>query len=80
MSEFEHEPGSLEARARDCTCSPALNRNGAGVPGPNGRPLYECDKACPIHGIDVALRAVRAGKAHRIPPPDQEGDEPPPKR
>jgi hypothetical protein len=29
-------PGSPEAQKRGCICSPNQNRNGAGVPSPNG--------------------------------------------
>jgi|SRR5690242_1311148 len=32
MSAPEHRPGSPEAVAQGCTCSPALNHNGEGIP------------------------------------------------
>jgi hypothetical protein len=33
-------PGSPEAQKRGCICSPNQNRNGAGVPSPNGMMFF----------------------------------------
>jgi hypothetical protein len=66
MCGFEHEPGGAAAVAEGCTCSPALNRWGAGSTRANGRSRYVCEKACPLHGFDAMLRAIRAGRARRI--------------
>jgi hypothetical protein len=69
---FEHQPGSPEAVAQGCTCSPALNHNGDGAPGPGGRPIFHCDLGCPIQGIEIARHAIHAGQAHVIPSPDED--------
>ena len=75
MSTPEHPPGSLEAVAQGCTCSPALNHNGEGIPGPSG-PYYEAELHCPLHGLKVAKRALESGEARLVPSPvDDEDDE-----
>jgi hypothetical protein len=68
-------PGSAEACARGCTCSPTLNCRGRGEP--RRHPPFLCDVNCPMHGIEAAKRAVRAGKGRflrRVRNPDQSGD------
>jgi hypothetical protein len=74
MSAPKHPPGSLEAIAQGCTCSPVVNHEGQGSPGPRGR-YYECDWKCPLHGLDVAKKVIAANDARIISPP-LKNDEP----
>jgi hypothetical protein len=60
MSISEYTPGSPEAIARGCTCSPVLNPQGGTVAGPSG-PVYQCDPECPLHGLGIVRRAVEEG-------------------
>jgi hypothetical protein len=46
--DLEHPPGSPEAAAQGCTCSPILNRHGRGTL--HGDPPFYVSKQCPIHG------------------------------
>jgi hypothetical protein len=55
-------PGSPEARKQGCVCSPNQNRNGAGVPTPNGV-LFFALYWCPVHGIEKVFEAVRRNEA-----------------
>jgi hypothetical protein len=75
MEPFEHEPGSPEAIAQGCTCPPQVGPGAVIVP--DGRLGYLCDQDCPIHGIEVAQRALARGEGRIIPDND---DEPPPTR
>jgi len=60
---FEHEPGSREAIAKGCTCPPQA---GPGTT-PDSRPgFFVCDWQCPMHGVDVAERALEVGEARMI--------------
>ena len=49
MTEIEHRPGSNEAAAHGCTCSPVLNRHGRGTL--HGDPPLYLSKECPIHRV-----------------------------
>jgi len=70
---FDDEPGSPEAIAKGCTCPPQAGP-GAAI-GQDGTPGYACDWRCPMHGIEVAKRAIEAGEA-RLIKPDESDDEP----
>jgi hypothetical protein len=60
---FEHEPGSPEAIAQGCTCPPQAGP----TPPPTATPgFFVCDWQCPMHGVDVAERALEAGEARTI--------------
>jgi hypothetical protein len=48
-----YEPGSLDAVAHGCSCSPTRNNYGRGEPGPDG-PVFYCDTNCPLHGQAAA--------------------------
>jgi len=61
---FQHEPGSPKAIAEGCTCPPQAGPGAAFTP--DGRPGYLCDQDCPIHGIEVAKRAIEAGEGRLI--------------
>lgn len=79
----EHDPGSPEAIAQGCTCSPVLNNDGAGTIGPDGRPRFVCDQECPLHGLAVLKQALEEGSARIIDGPGAtedagEADEPSP--
>ena len=49
MTQIEHPPGSPEATAHGCTCSPVLNRHGRGTL--HGDPPFYVSKECPMHGV-----------------------------
>jgi len=74
MSAPEHPPGSPEAIARGCTCSPALNHQGQDIPDPRGR-YNQCDWQCPLHGLEVAKQAIAANDARIIGPPLEDQDD-----
>ena len=57
MEPFDHDPGSREAIAHGCTCSPTLNRHGHGTL--HGQPRFYVNRTCPVHG-DAAQRAQSA--------------------
>lgn len=63
---LEHDPGSPEAAAEGCTCSPELNNRGAGTIGPDGRPRFVCDRECPLHGLAMLQQALEDGEARII--------------
>jgi hypothetical protein len=63
---LEHDPGSPNAIAEGCTCSPVLNNDGAGNVGPDGRPRFVCDQACPLHGFSALRQALKDGEARVI--------------
>lgn len=71
---IEHDPGSPEAIALGCTCSPILNNDGAGNIGPDGRPRFVCDQNCPLHGLAVLRQALEDGEARIIEPGDEDGE------
>ena len=78
---LDHDPGSPEAIAEGCTCSPVLNNDGAGNIGPDGKPRFVCDQACPLHGLVVLKQALEDGEARLIgdaEPEDQPSTDPPP--
>jgi hypothetical protein len=58
MSTPEHPPGSPEAVAQGCTCSPALNHNGEGIPGPRDR-YYQAELQCRCMGWRWRRRRLR---------------------
>jgi hypothetical protein len=62
--DFATPPGSPEARALGCICSPQQNRNGAGVPRPGGWVTYATLPWCPAHGVEKALQAIENGEAY----------------
>jgi hypothetical protein len=43
-------PGTPEAIARGCRCTPATNPDGSPLLDNKGRPLYRIEKTCPVHG------------------------------
>jgi hypothetical protein len=47
MADTDHPPGSPEAIAQGCTCSPVLNRHGRGTL--HGEPPFYRAKDCPLH-------------------------------
>ena len=56
-------PGSDEAIAAGCTCSPGLNKKGAGAYWVNGKPTFWCDGLCKHHGsgkTDCTLKRLSA--------------------
>jgi hypothetical protein len=60
-------PGSPEARAVGCVCSPQQNRGGAGVYRPGLGQWFSVLYWCPVHGIGDKARAP---SAQRDPRPD----------
>jgi len=70
----DYDPGSPEAIAAGCTCSPVLNNDGAGNLGQDGRARFVCDQGCPLHGLAVLKRALEDGEAQIIDAPDAEDD------
>ena len=51
MTVLDHlDPGSSEAIARGCTCSPERNNQGRGVKTPGGMTAYVIADDCPLHG------------------------------
>jgi hypothetical protein len=67
---FEHEPGSPAAITEGCTCPPQAGPGA--VTAPDGRPGYACDLKCPIHGIEVAQRAIEAGNGRLLREDDEQ--------
>ena len=63
---IEHDPGSPTAVAAGCTCSQALNKDGAGTIGTDGRPRFVCDQDCPLHGLAVLKQAIENGEARIV--------------
>jgi hypothetical protein len=51
MEPLKHTPGSPQAVAQGCTCSPPLNRHGRGTL--HGQPLFYSDRKCPVHGAST---------------------------
>lgn len=56
----EYPPGSPEAIAQGCICSPTLNRHGQGTL--HGQPRFYYDRKCPVHQDEVAKRAQETGE------------------
>ena len=54
MTGSEHPPGSPEAVAKGCTCSPVLNRHGRGTL--HGEPPFYFAKDCPLHAVEAAAQ------------------------
>jgi hypothetical protein len=63
MDPSKYEPGSREAVARGCTCSPTLNRHGEGTF--HGQPRFYYDRKCPIHRMEVDTAAAESGTEAR---------------
>jgi hypothetical protein len=57
-------PGSPEARAKGCVCSPNQNRNGEGVSRPGLGKMFFPVYWCPLHGIK-AMQPRVGDDAHR---------------
>jgi hypothetical protein len=62
--DFATLPGSANALALGCICSPNQNRNGAGVQRPGGWISFATLPWCRLHGIEQALEAITRGEAH----------------
>jgi len=67
MSAPEHRPGSPEAVARLYLLA-RVEPQRRGHPGPRGR-YYQAELQCPVHGREVAKRALESGEV------DDENDE-----
>jgi hypothetical protein len=51
----DSRPGSPEARAQGCLCSPGANHDGAGIRNPDTGEIYWLvDVECPLHGYGAA--------------------------
>jgi hypothetical protein len=68
----QHPPGSPEAIAQGCTCSPEKNLAGAGRIRPGGEQMFVARIDCPLHGVEELKRALASGDAEII---DDEPDE-----
>jgi len=53
----KHAPGSPEAIAQGCKCSPMLNRSGQGLPG-DYAPRHSVEEDCPLHGLGFLRQAL----------------------
>jgi len=59
MEHVKPAPGSSEAIAEGCTCSPTLNRHGQGTF--HGQPRFYYHARCPIHREEVERSEREAG-------------------
>ena len=59
----EPSPGSPEAHALGCICSPNQNRNGTGMNRPVFGVLFVALWWCPMHGVERWLRPCGGAKA-----------------
>jgi hypothetical protein len=64
MSAPEYLPGSREAIAQGCICSPTLNRHGQGTL--HGEPRFYYHRKCPIHRADAEKRALEGGEVRAV--------------
>ena len=60
MERLKLEPGSPQAVAQGCTCSPTLNRHGQGTF--HGQPRFYYDRKCPIHRVEAEKRTLGEGE------------------
>jgi hypothetical protein len=63
-------PGSPEAIAQGCLCSPTLNRHGQGTL--HGEPRFYYHQKCPVHRADVEKRAQEAGEVKIVRKPTRD--------
>jgi hypothetical protein len=69
MEPLKSQPGSPDAVAQGCTCSPTLNRHGKGTF--HGQPRFYYARKCPVHRMEEASETdPRSGdekyKANRL--------------
>ena len=59
MSTLKYPPGSSEAEAQGCICSPTLNRHGKGTL--HGQPRFYVHPKCPVHQVEAEQQAHERG-------------------